>query len=98
MGDLTKALQVLGKFEEIRSKGELELDFTKKQFKINPTLLPGENDALQTWYREAFLYYKFKALSAFDENRDAILFTNMNNGHSIARIALKDLGKEKIPK
>ena len=91
MGDITKALQVLGKFEALRNAGVLELSIEKKVMSIDAEKIPSEEQKKYYWYREAFLYFKFKALSDFDEYKDQLTFIDKNTGREIIALNREEL-------
>jgi len=91
MGDITKALQVLGKFEALRNAGALELSIEKKTIFIDGDKIPREDQKSYYWYREAFLYFKFKALSDFDEHKDPLTFIDKKTGKEIITLNRKEL-------
>ncbi len=91
MGDITKALQILGKFEELRNTGALELSIEKKTIFIDENKIPRKDQKRYYWYREAFLYFKFKALSDFDEHKDPLTFIDKKTGKKIISLNRKEL-------
>ncbi len=91
MGDITKALQVLGKFEALRNAGALKLSIEKKAMFIDGDKIPRDDQTRYYWYREAFLYFKFKALSDFDEHKDPLTFFDKKTGKKIASLNLEEL-------
>ncbi len=91
MGDITKALQVLGKFEALRNAGVLELSIEQKVMSIDAEKIPSEEQKKYYWYREAFLYFKFKALSDFDEYKDQLTFIDKNTGREIIALNREEL-------
>jgi len=91
MGDITKALQVLGKFEALRNAGALELRIEEKAMAIDEDKIPRDYQKKNYWYREAFLYFKFKALSDFDENKDQLTFIDMKTGKEIIALNREEL-------
>jgi|GEM_PF-3251304 len=91
MGDITKALQVLGKFESLRDEGAVEIYIENKSMAIDKDRIPRENQMKYHWYREAFLYFKFKALSEFDENKDILRFIDRKTGKEIISLNRDEL-------
>ncbi len=91
MGDITKALQVLGKFEALRNAGALELRIEEKVMEIDEDRIPRDDQKKNYWYREAFLYFKFKALSDFDEYKDQLTFIDKKTGKEIIALNREEL-------
>lgn len=91
MGDITKALQVLGKFEALRNDGAVEINVKNKSIAIDEDRIPREDQKKYYWYREAFLYFKFKALSEFDENKDLLTIIDRKTGKEIISLNREEL-------
>lgn len=89
--NITKALQVLAKFEELVKAQVVWISIQEKKVVISESIIPGDQAAKKYWMKEAFLYFKFKAVSDFDENEDELRFISAHDGRLIARIKMEEI-------
>jgi hypothetical protein len=96
-GNITKALQVLAKFEELVHAGFVSIDIEGKQVIVNPNVLPKNAAEKKFWMKEAFLYFKFKAVGEFDEHKEMLTITSSTDGSLIDRCTMDELHKVPDP-
>lgn len=94
-GNITKALQVLAKFEELVHAEYVHLDIAGKQVLLNPGILPATTEERRIWMKEAFLYFKFKAANEFDETCETLAFSSASDGKVIERFTMAELQNAK---